>query len=40
VVAFGEEVASGIADGGGVISIPIGERVVVANAGARNELRD
>ena len=37
VVAFSREVAAGIADGSGVIRIPIGECGVVANLGTVDE---
>ncbi len=37
VVAFGGEVAAGIADGSGVIRIPVGERGVVAHLGTVDE---
>lgn len=37
VVAFGSEITAGIADGSGVIRIPVGERGVVANAGTVDE---
>ena len=36
-VAFGSEVVSGIADGSGVIGIPVGERGVVAHPGTIDE---
>ena len=37
VVAFGSEIAAGIADGSGVIRIPIGECGVVAHPSAVDE---